>query len=207
MRDYKPDVSLNRVYRTQLTAALVAAAFAAAGCGGSNNSANSSTQPSPTPTPTKEAKFSDVKACDLVTSDDAAAAVGGKVQNVSGSGGVAGASVCIYAGTDSPSSVFVLGEAFPDSSAAQSTSPDQIAAAMGGAFGLSNAKVVTDIGDKAIEYNYTANTSSTSTPTPTNSGIAILVVKSNVVFLIAMSPSTDSGKIESLARMAVSRLK
>jgi hypothetical protein len=207
--EYEPDVTLNRVNCVQITAALVAAAFAVAGCGGSSNSANS--QSSPTPTPTKEAKLAAPAACDLVTADEASTAVGGKVQSVSGgSGSQLGASLCIYAGTDSPSSVFVLDEAMADSSAAASISPDQIAASMNGAFGLSNAKTVDGIGKKASEYTYTTNTTASpttnTTASPNNSGIAILVVQANVVFLIAMSPSTDSSKIEDLARKAVAKL-
>ena len=189
-------MKLTRRNRVQLTAALVAAAFAAAGCGSSSNSASSSSKSSPTPT--QAARISTVDACKLVTADEASAAVGTTVQNMAGAGGAQIGGLCIYGSADGQASVFVFGEVFADSTTAQSTSPDQIVAAMNSAYGVANAKVVNGIGDKAIEY--------TTTGMGSNSGMAIFVFKSNVLLMIAMAPSTDSAKIETMARAAVGRL-
>jgi hypothetical protein len=185
--------------RIHLTGAIIGAAFMAAACGGSSGSATASPESSPTPSPTKAAQYSNVNACDLVSADSASAAVGTTVQSVSGSGSAQGAGICIYGSSDGQTTVFVFGQALADASTAQSTSPDQIVAAMHGAYGVSNAKAVDGIGDKAIEYTITGMSA--------NPGLVIFVIKSNVVLLIAASPLTDSTKIEALARTAVGKLQ
>jgi hypothetical protein len=68
---------------------------------------------------------------------------------------------------------------------------------MNGAYGIANAKAVSGIGDKAVEYSATASS---------GNGIVIFVFKSNVVFMIALTPSTNSTVIEKLATTAVGRL-
>jgi hypothetical protein len=93
--------------------------------------------------------------------------------------------------------VFVYAQAYPDASSADSISPDQMAAAFQGQFGITNAKSVTGIGDKAFEYTSTSSG---------GSGVVIFVFKSNVVMFIVVSPTTDSTKVEALARIAVGNL-
>jgi len=114
-----------------------------------------------------------------------------------GAGSASG--VCIYSGqTDSTSaSVFVYAQAYPDATTADSVSPNQMAAAFQGQFGITNAKAVTGIGDKAFEYTSTSSG---------QSGVVIFVFKSNVVMFIVLSPTTDSTKVEALARVAVGNL-
>ena len=61
---------------------------------------------------------------------------------------------------------------------------------------LVQGKPVQGIGDKAFEYTATSSS---------GGGIAIFVFKANVVLMIALSPTTDSAKVEALARAAVGR--
>jgi hypothetical protein len=95
--------------------------------------------------------------------------------------------------------VFIYAVVEPDASTADAMTPDQLAAIMQGQYGISKAKVVDGIGDKAVEYTTTAQASGSS-------GIAIFVFKANVVMFIILSPSTNSAAIESLAKTAVGRL-
>ena len=90
----------------------------------------------------------------------------------------------------------MFAQVYPDASTADAVSPDQIAAALSGQYGVSNAKAVNGIGDKAFEYTATSSA---------GGGMAIFVFKANVVLMIIVSPSTDSAKVEALARTAVSR--
>jgi hypothetical protein len=137
-----------------------------------------------------------VQACSLVTATDASNVTGKTLTNPStGVAAVPGA--CFYSSADGKTSVVVFAQVYADSTAAQSVSADQIAAALTGAgAGLSDAKVVTGIGDKAIEYSFTAS----------SKGIAIFVFKSNVLMVIAITPSPGSTVIEQLATTAVGRL-
>lgn len=181
---------------------ILAAALLVAGCGSSNSTAASSPKPSPSPTPTKEAQVTTVDACKLVTDAEASAAVGSTVTNLAASGGASIPGACIYTGQDSAGnqlSVFVFAQTYPDTTTADSISPDQVAAMLNGQYGVSNAKAVTGIGDKAFEYTTTSAASS-------GTGEAIFVFKANVVLMILISPSTDSTKVEQLARTAVGRL-
>ena len=72
-----------------------------------------------------------------------------------------------------------------------------IAASLSGQYGVTNAKSVAGIGDKAVEYTATGSGST---------GVAIFVFKSNVVLMIILSPSTDGSKVEQLARTALGNL-
>ena len=166
-------------------------------CGGSSNSSSSNSSSNASPSPTKAATYSNVDACKLVTADDASAAVGATVANAAGAAAFPGA--CFYASSDGTTSVLVFAQAEPDASAAASVDPNQITAAFAGIYGIKDAHQVNGIGDKAFEYSATSSESNSN-------GIAIFVFKANVLLFIVMSPSTDSGKIESLAKTAVSRL-
>jgi hypothetical protein len=177
---------------------LAAAAAMAVACGGSGASSSSSAK-SPTPSPTKAALITGtIDACSLVKAADATAAAGVTMTSLSGT---TGTGICLYAGqTDTSSaSVIVYAQAYPDTTTADAVSADQIAAAMNGQIGIANAKPVTGIGDKAVEYTATSSSSS-------GSGIVIFVFKANVVMFIALSPTTDPTKVEALARIAVANL-
>ncbi len=174
--------------------ALVTACVFAAACGGSPNSSSSSETTSPSPT--KTTQVSSVDACSLVTASEASAATGATLTNLSSSGGAQIPGACFYGSSGSQSAVIVFAQVYPDASTADAVSPDQIAAALSGQYGVSNAKAVKGIGDKAFEYTATSSA---------GGGMAIFVFKANVVLMIIVSPSTDSAKVEALARTAVSR--
>lgn len=172
----------------------------AGGCGGSSNSASSSTSPSPSPSPTRAARVTAVDSCTLVTVADASTAAGGaNLTSLPTGGGAGQQSICIYGPADSTTNaaVFILAQVYADTSTADAVQPDQLAAAMNGQFGVTNAKSVSGIGDKAFEYTATSGASN---------GIAMFVFKSNVVLMIVVAPATDPTKVEALARTAVSNL-
>lgn len=104
---------------------------------------------------------------------------------------------CYYASSDGAASVLVFAQVYPDASSAGAVSPEQLAAAMNAGYGVSNAKAVGGIGDKAVEY---------STTGAAGNGTIIFVFKSNVVVMIVLTPATSSSAIEQLAKTAVSRL-
>ena len=175
------------------------ATISLASCGscGASNSSSTGSSGSPSPSPSKAALITGtLDACKLVSATDASTATGITMTSL-GAGSATG--VCIYSGqTDSTSaSVFVYAQAYPDATSADSISPDQMAAAFQGQFGITNAKSVTGIGDKAFEYTSTS---------PGGSGVVIFVFKANVVMFIVLSPTTDSTKVEALARIAVGNL-
>ena len=178
------------------SATLVIACLVAAACGGSSSSTAGSSSEKASPTPTKATQVSSVDACSLVTASEASAATGATLTNLSSSGGAQIPGACFYGSSGSQSAVIVFAQVYPDSSTADAVAPDQIAAALSGQYGVSNAKAVQGIGDKAFEY--TASSSA-------GGGIAIFVFKANVVLMIIVSPSTDSTKVEGLARTAVGR--
>jgi len=165
---------------------------------GACGSPSSSSKSSVTPTPTPKAKtISNVDACMLVTAADASSAAGVTVSNPSAAAQIPGA--CIYASADGTTTVFVIAQAYADATSAGSVSPEQLAAALNGAYGIANAKPVSGIGDKAIEYTVTSAASGST-------GAVIFVFKSNVVLMIAISPLADTKKLEDLARTAVGNL-
>ena len=165
-------------------------------CGSSNSSSKAAATPTPTPT-VKAKTISNVDACKLVTADNASTATGVTVSNLGA--GAPGTGACIYGSADGTTTVFVIAEAYPDASSANAVSPEQLAAALNGAYGIANAKTVSGIGDKAVEYTTTSAASGTT-------GAVIFVFKSNVVIVISISPLTDTKKLEDLARTAVGNL-
>jgi hypothetical protein len=141
--------------------------------------------------------ISKVDACTLVTAAEASSASGSTLANLAGASGVVVPGACIYSSSDGAASVLVYAQAYPDASSANAVSPAQIAAAINGGYGVANAKAVSGIGDKAVEY---------STTTAGGNGTVIFVFKANVVVMIAVTPATSSSTIEQLARNAVGRL-
>lgn len=119
--------------------------------------------------------------------------------NLAGATGVAIPGACFYGQTTGGSAgVFVYAQVYPDASAAGSVDANTLAAALGGRVtGVTNAKVLTGIGDKAVEYSASG---------AGGNGVAILVFKANVVMMIVVDPAPDPTKAEDLARTAVSRL-
>jgi hypothetical protein len=173
---------------------LLTAVLLAAACGSSNNASTGST---PTPTLNRALHVASVDACTLVTANEASAAVGSPLTNLAATGGVQIPGACIYGASGSSSTVFVYAQVYPDTAAAGAVQPDQVAAAVTGQLGVSNAHSVNGIGDKAVEYSASGSA---------GGGIAIFVFRYNVVMLIAIDPTSNSNTIEQLARTAVSRL-
>jgi hypothetical protein len=182
-----------------VVAVVVLAGILAAACGSAGPSSTSSaSSPSPTPTPSP-AKIASVDACSLVMVNEASTLAGTTVTNMAGSSGVSIPGACFYGSSDGKASVLVVAQVFPDSTAAVAVSPEQIAASMNGAYGIANAKAVIGIGDKAVEYNASG---------AQGAGLVIFVFKSNVVFLIAVTPTPSTPTaLENLARTAAGRLK
>jgi hypothetical protein len=199
----------------KLSFCVVAALVGMAGCGscGSTPTANPATPTTSGSSGTKTANLTlPADMCSLVTADEASAAVGTKVVNLAAQGGVAVPGACFYSNpppSPNPDGTFpspppsagllVFGQAYPDASTADAVQPDQLAAGYASLYGISNAHAVNGIGDKAFEYSATSSQSGSN-------GIAIIVFKSNVLLFIVMSPSSDSTKIEALARAAVGKL-
>jgi hypothetical protein len=180
-----------------VSALVVLAGLVLAACGSSPSTSSSTSEKSPSPSPTQAAKITSVDACSLVMASEASTATGATLTNPS-AGGAAFPGACIYTSADSGTSVVIFAQVYPDSTTAGSFSPEQIAAAMNGAYGVTNAKPVSGIGDKAIEYTLTG----------AQSGTVIFVVKSNVVLMIVVTPTPSSSTaIEDLARTAAGRLK
>jgi hypothetical protein len=177
--------------------AMVAAAGLLIGaCGSSGSPSASSSSQSHSPSPSPQAKLiSNVDACKLVTATDASSATGTPVTSLSSGAQVAAA--CLYGSSDGATSVEVFAQVYPDSTTAQAVSPEQIAAAINSGAGVANAKAVSGIGDKAVEYSLTS---------PGASGIVIFAFKSNVLLMIAVTPAIDPAKIEQLARTAIGKL-
>lgn len=164
---------------------------------GSSPSTNTESKSSPTPTHSATANLSVGDVCKLVTADEASAALGTTVASAAGSFQVPGA--CFYTNSDGSAGVIIYATAEADATAAENVDPAQIEAAFASAYGIKNAHQVNGIGDKAFEYTVTSTQSN-------QNGVAIFVFKTNVVLFIVMTPSTDSSKIEALAKTAVSRL-
>jgi len=161
-------------------------------------SSNSSSKVTVTPSPAAKAKLiTSVDACTLVTATDASTATGVTVTDIGASSGAQMPGTCLYGSADFSTSVIVVAQVYPSASSAASISPEKLAAALKGANTSGTAKVVTGIGDKAVEYTFTSSGTG---------GTMIFVFKSNVVITIAVTPSTDPTAVENLARTAVSRL-
>jgi len=163
-------------------------------CGSSNSSSKASVTPSPAP---KAKLITSVDACTLVTATDASTAAGVTVTDIGASSGAQTPGACLYGSADFMTTVIVEAQVYPSASAAASISPETLAAALKRGNATGTAKVVTGIGDKAVEYTFTSSGTG---------GTVIIAFKSNVVIIIAVTPSTDPTAVENLARTAVSHL-
>jgi len=179
---------------TVLVALSAAIVLSACGAPGSSSSA---TSPSPSPSPVHYAAITD--ACTLVTNDEANAAVGSNLMNLTAQAGVAIPGICFYGNTTGQNiGVYIYAQTYPDATTADQVNPNQLAAAFGGQMGVNgSAKVVNGIGDKAVEYTATQ---------AQGSGVALFVFKGNAVIMIIVVPSTDGSKAEHLATLAIGRL-
>jgi hypothetical protein len=183
-------------------ALVVVAGLVVSACGSSSTSSSTSSNSSASPSPTHSPRatlISKVDACMLVTIADVLTATGLTVTNLAATSGASIPGACFYSSTDGSTSVLVFAQVYPDASSAAAVSPETMAASLNGAYGIANAKVVTGIGDKAVEYTSTSTSSG-------GKGAVIFVFKSNVVMFIALTPANDTTGVEKLATVAVGKL-
>jgi hypothetical protein len=175
---------------------LLAGVLLAAACGSSGQTSSGSS-PTPAPSTNKALHVATVDACTLVTADEASAAVGSPLTNLAATSPVQIPGACIYGASGSSSTVFVYAQVYPDATTANAVQPDQVAAALAGQLGVTNAHSVSGIGDKAFEYTASGTA---------GGGIAIFAFKYNVVMMLAVDPTSNSSTVEQLARTAIGRL-
>lgn len=177
---------------------VVCAALALAACG-SSSTAGSISSPSPSPS---QAHIASVDACSLVTLSEASAAAGAQLTNLTAAAPQQIPGFCYYGEQASSGSagVFVYAQVYPDSATADQINAAEFSAALQAQIGngATGAKEVIGIGDKA--YEFTANGNA-------GAGIAIIVIKANVIFMIAVDPTSSPETVEGLAKTAVGRLK
>jgi hypothetical protein len=143
--------------------------------------------------------YASIDVCSLITAEEASAAVGTPVTNLSSQIGVTIPGVCFFGNTNGTNvGVYVYAQTYPDATTADQVQPSQLASALGGQLSGATVRTVTGIGDKAVEYSATS---------AHGGGEAIFVFQGNAVIMIIIGPTTDSSKVEQLARTAVSRLK
>lgn len=106
--------------------------------------------------------------------------------------------MCTYASADGTQSLLVFGEVLPDASAAAQVQPDQLAQQYNAAYGITNAKTLSGVGDKAVEYSLNSGA---------QTGTIIFIFKSNVVLMLILQPTpSDTSGLEKLAKAAADNL-
>jgi hypothetical protein len=129
----------------------------------------------------------------VVTSDLAKQDLGADVQ---GSGA---STVCSYASSDGKTMLLVFGEVLPDASTAQQVQPNQLAQSFNTGYGLTGAKPLNGVGDKAVEASLSGGSGQT--------GTIIFIFKANVVLMLVLEPApTDTSGFEKLAKDAADNL-
>jgi hypothetical protein len=112
--------------------------------------------------------------------------------------GSGASTVCTYSSADGTQSLLVFGEVLPDASAAAQVQPDQLAQQFNSAYGVTNGKTLSGIGDKAVEYSLTSGG---------QSGTIIFILKSNIVLLLVLEPTpSDTSGFEKLAKAAADNI-
>jgi hypothetical protein len=180
--------------------ALIVAAAGLSACGSS--AVASSTPASPSPSPSAVASHSKLQAvdpCTLVTAQDASSAAGRTLINDVALGAAKITGGCFYGARGSSTGVYIYMQLYPDAATADAVTVEQFQSVMAGELGspANTWQDVSGIGDRAYEFTAKGNA---------GSGIAILVYKGNVVFLVAMEPTTNEGAVEGLAKTAAGRL-
>ena len=162
---------------------------------GSSSSATTSPAASPA---AAESRIAGFDPCVLLTAEEASAASGKTMANIVAMGGPKIPGACIYR-SGTASVVFVYAQVYPNAATAAAVTAGQFESALVAEFGSgkTSSNDVGGIGDRATEITAQGDA---------GSGIAILVYKSNVVFLIGVKPTSDSSLVQNLARTAVGRL-
>ena len=166
---------------------------------GSSSAAASVSSPSPTGG-VAAAKVAPVDPCVLVTAGQASSAAGARVANLVNLGAVSPVpGLCQYGAQKGKPLVIVYVQVYPDAATANAVTTGQFQSALGSLLGQSSkdSKDVSEIGDRASEFTVT---------TKAGNGIAIVVVRSNVVFLVALTSKNDASTLEGLAKSAVAHL-
>jgi hypothetical protein len=182
--------------RKRLLLAIVTMALCA--CGSSSSaSTTGSSSPSPSPSPSEQ-HIAAVDACKLVTASEASAAAGKKLVNLQTLGAPVIPGACFYGAQGSSTGVFVYAQVYPDTATADAVTAQQFQVALAAQLGqgATSGKEVDGIGDKAFEFTGEGNA---------GKGVAIIVFKENVVFIVAVDPGGTTAT-EGLARTAVGRL-
>jgi hypothetical protein len=177
---------------------IVAAAAVMTACASSADASNIRTPSSPSPAP-KQARIAKVDPCALVTAADASKAAGKTLVNSVTLGASPVAGGCFYGARGTSAGVYVYTQVYPDAATADAVTVDQLESVMAGRLGSAtgDATQIAGIGDRAFEF--TANGAA-------GKGMAIVVYRSNVVFVIAMAPATEESTVQDLAKTAVSRV-
>jgi len=178
---------------------LVATAMLMLSACGSSSAANGNGASSPSPSASpSEQHIASVDACKLVTQAEASAATGKTLVNLQTMGMPVIPGACFYGAQNSSTGVFVYAQVYPDMQTADAVTAEQFQVALAAQLGkgATSGKAVDGIGDKAFEFTGEGNA---------GDGVAIIVFKANVVFIIAVDPGTAT-PAENLARAAVGRL-
>lgn len=176
----------------RLALALAAVEILAGSCGSSSNTPQApvaqKTQ-SPSSSSTSEIHISSIDACGLATADALTKVLGAGYQSSGASG------MCTYTAANGNTSLLLFGEVLPDKTAADAVQPQQLAASFNPAYGITNAKTLSNIGDKAVEYTISSSG---------QTGTVIFAFKANVVLMMILVPApSDTTNVESLAKGAV----
>ena len=159
----------------------------------------SSSAASTTSNSSEDKHITSVSACSLVTAAEASSVAGSTLTDLTSSLPQQVPGFCFYGAQDSSGGVVVYAQIYSDRATADQITAAQFSAALQAQLGngATNAKEVSGIGDRAFEFNSTGSA---------GDGIAIIVFKYNVIFMIVVDPNSNPGAIESLARTAVGRI-
>jgi len=160
----------------------------------------SSSAASTTSNSSDDKHITSVSACSLVSAAEASTVAGSTLTDLTASLPQQVPGFCFYGAQDSSAGVVVYAQIYADRATADQVTAAEFSAALQAQLGngATSAKEVKGIGDRAFEFNSNGNA---------GEGLVIIVFKYNVIFMIAVDPSSNPGAIESLAKTAVGRIK
>jgi hypothetical protein len=165
---------------------------------GSSSTANGSGGSSPSPSARSETHIASVDACKLVTQSEASAAAGKQLVNLTTIGGPSIPGACFYGAQASSTGVFVYVQVYSDRATADAVTAQEFQTALAAQLGkgTTSGKELKGVGDRAFEFTGEGNA---------GNGVAIIVFKANVVFIVAVNPGGATAT-ENLAKTAAGRL-